>query len=76
MNKRFEKDVENLSTFLLLVGAVGFGNAVVVAAALIWQNKFTLFLLIVCTMLFVVMLTMWLLARAGLKAKIKRSTGE
>ncbi|GEM_PF-5757192 len=76
MSKRFEKDVENLSTFLLLVGAVGFSNAVVAAAAFLWQNKFTLFLLIVCTMLFVVLLSMWFLARAGLKAKIKRSNGE
>lgn len=72
-NEEFQKDVENLSVFLMLVSFVGFMVTIAAAANFIWQNNFTLFILIVGALLLSVLVFIYLVARKQLKWKIKRS---
>lgn len=71
--EEFQKDVETLSVFLMLVGFVGFMVTVAAAANFIWQNKFTLFVLIVGALLLSVLVFIYFFARKQLKWKVERS---
>lgn len=71
--EEFEKDVENLSIFVMLIGFIGFMVTVSAVANFIWQNNFTLFILVVGALLLSVLSFVYLVARNQLKWKIKRS---